>query len=293
VGSAFKKSSDLTVYDKILFWGPPETGKTHAAMTWPGVAHVDTENRGAHFADRFDFLHAEVGSIKELGDVFKEIRSGSLSCETIVTDSYSAIYDKLVIEHSKPADSGKHVTDYPTVNKRISAVRDFAFSIPNMNVIFLAHAKMKYEMVGTSMRPKGIDFNGDATFRYAFDYVFQLQSNGDPRTNPATFIVEKSASPNLKRGDKIVGLDYTKFKSLTATDNFEVHVDAQADDGEPVGPDEIAAINDYAQKRSISNMRVVTITKAVGHTTQLKSLTKGSARKVYALLQREPHRGVA
>ncbi len=280
--SLFRKSSDIPVYDKILVWGPQETGKTHFSFTFPGVAYVDTENRGAHFSDRFDFLHAGTGTIAELGEVFKEIRAGRVPCETVVVDSYSAIYGKLVVEHtSKASQSDKHVTDYTTVNKRIEAVRDFAFSIADKNVIFLAHSKMKYRMDGNQLKPNGFDFVGDPMFRYAFDYVFQLVSNGDPRTKPATFVVEKSASPNLLRGTQIVGLDYAKFKELTTPKRA---VDLNA----PITQEEVDALESFAAEVRIANSLFVDHTKAAsgGRTVALNELTKGEGRKLYKSLLR-------
>lgn len=289
--SAFRKSSDIAVFEKILIWGPPETGKTHFAFTWPGVAHVDTENRGAHFADRFDFLHAGAGTIAELGEVFKEIRAGRVPCETIVVDSYSAIYGKLVVEHTKQAgQSDKHVTDYTTVNKRIEAVRDFAFSIADKNVIFLAHSKMKYRMDGNQLKPNGFDFVGDPMFRYAFDYVFQLTSNGDPRVKPATFVVEKSASPNLPRGTSIVGLDYAKFKELTAPKRVVGDDDAQLSEDQITRIEGVAAEAQLSQADLSEHVRVAT----GGRTADIRALRVGEGRRLHqSLVRARQKQGVA
>jgi hypothetical protein len=217
--SLFRTSeqSATAVYDKILLWGPQYTGKTHTSLGWPSPALVDVETRGAHMADRFTFLHAEPTTVEQVGEVFKEIRGGQIPCETIIVDSYSAIYEKLVVQHTARTDQGKYVTDYVTVNKRIAACRDFAFGIARKNIIFIAHATEKFERQGNNFKKLGIDFVGQQSFRYAFDYVFRLEATGpDPRTSPPRFHVEKSACPSaLPVGKFIAGLDYAKFHALT------------------------------------------------------------------------------
>ena len=210
------KQSSENVVDKILFYGPQFTGKTHTSLTWPKVALVDVETRAAHFAGRVDFMHAEPTTIEEIGQVFKEVRAGRIDCETVIVDSYSAIYEKLVVQHTKGTEQGKYVTDYVTVNKRIAGCRDFAFGMAGKNIIFIAHAIEKYARDGNNFTKRGVDILGQESFRYAFDYIFRLEPTGnDPRVSPPKFIVEKSASVNLKIGQQIVGLNYAKFRELT------------------------------------------------------------------------------
>lgn len=252
--SLFRDSSqisDAEVYDKILFWGPQHSGKTHAALSWPDPAVVDLENRDAHFKDRFRFKLASVPDLETLGKVLKALKAGEIQCSSFVFDSYSAAYEKLTVEHTvaKTRD-GKtsYVTDYTTVNKRDDALREFCFSIHNRNVLFIAHAQQKYDRRGDVFTPKGLDFKGQEKFRFAFDYIFQVVSNGDPRVKPPTFIVEKSASPNLKVGDQLRGLDYAKFIEITRGKQQqntsapplkgEVLADAQATGQLPMGTDE-------------------------------------------------------
>lgn len=217
--SLFRDSSSVSaadIRDKILLWGPQHSGKTHWALGAPSPAVVDLENRDLHFNDRFQFKHAAVSDLDMLAAVLKELKSGALPCESFIFDSYSAAYEKLVVAHTTRTQEGAYVTDYVTVNKRVAAMREFAFSVGNKNIIFIAHASMKFDRKGKVFTPKGLDFVGDPKFRYAFDYVFRLEPTGaDPRVSPANFVVEKSASPNLKVGESLKGLTYAKFFELT------------------------------------------------------------------------------
>lgn len=222
MSSLFKKSETIGaqhLHDKVLFWGPQHTGKTHVSLTWPAPVLVDVETRGAHFAERFKFLHAEVTTTELVGQAFREIQKGGLPCDTIVVDSATAIYYKLIEEHTTRSEKdGKvsYTTDWVTVNRRMLNCMNFVFGLAGKNVIFTAHAGDKLVRQGRDFTKAGTQFVGDQKFRYAFDYVFRMEPTGnDPRTSPAMFIVEKSASPNLKIGDRIKGLDYAKFIELT------------------------------------------------------------------------------
>lgn len=302
--SLFHPSSESAkhVHDKILLWGPPGSGKTHCALTWPEPALIDVETRGAHFADRVSFAHAEPQSIEEIQEVLKELRSGALPCQTFVFDSYSAVYEKLTVAHTKQTPKGDYVTDYVTVNKRIATFREFAFSVARRNVIFIAHQTEKYDRQGNVFTKRGIDFVGDDKFRFAFDFIFRLQPNGkDPSKTPATFHIEKSASPHLAVGQEIRGLDYAKFLALTRKKELrgealadaqtrESHVDHSRDD-EPVGPDEVAAVE--RARAGIDPREFIDIVVAVtGSGSDYKKTSIGKARQIIARL-RDIRKGAA
>lgn len=219
MSSLFKNSESIKpadLHDKILFWGPQHTGKTHTLLSWPLPLLIDVETRAAHFADRFKFLIAECGTIENIAAALKEIQKGNLPCETVGVDSATAIYYKFVEMYTTLNSSSKPITDWVAVNRRMLAFINFVFSIAGKNVIFTAHAGEKLVRQGQDFQRAGLQFVGDQKFRFAFDYVFRMEPTGkDPRTSPVTFHVEKSASPNLKVGDQLRGLDYPKFIQIT------------------------------------------------------------------------------
>lgn len=285
--SLFKPSDAIRpadLHDKILFWGPQHTGKTHVSLTWPGVVLVDVETRGAHFSDRFQFLHAELSTIEQVGQAFREIQKGALPCESIVVDSATAIYYKLIEEHTTRSEKDGRVsftTDWVTVNRRMLNCMNFVFGLAGKNVIFTAHAGDKLVRQGRDFTKAGTQFVGDQKFRYAFDYVFRMEPTGsDPRTSPAAFIVEKSASPNLKIGERIKGLDYAKFISLTRGTaqqkpadpplKGEPLADAQAtgrapipSDAQPILERQVHAIENSCKQFNIGDAQLKTIVREV------------------------------
>lgn len=209
--TAFKRSSETGkhVHNKILIYGPTHTAKTHAALTFPDPALVDVERRGAHFADRFDFYHAQPRTLDELLLVVGELKGGALACGTFIIDSYSVIYEKLVVAHTQTTvNNGKPtaVVDFVSVNRRIAPMREFVFWTGEQDLIVIAHAQQKFDRTGnTFTKRQGLEFLGDDKFRFAFDYIFRTEAIGkDPRIAPIKFHVEKSASPHLKIGDEIV-----------------------------------------------------------------------------------------
>jgi hypothetical protein len=212
----FESSAEAAakVRDKILFYGPMGSGKTHTCLTWPNPLLVDVETRGAHFGDRFDFKRAAPPSFEKMLDVFKAIRAGNpdAASDSLILDSYSIIYEKLVVAYTSISDKGNVTTDYASVNRRLAAVREFTMSIDSKNVLLIAHAIEKFARKGNEYTSKGWSYLGDEKFRYALDFIFRVEPTGnDPRTSPPKFHVEKSASQYVKVGDHTTGLDYEKF----------------------------------------------------------------------------------
>ncbi len=288
--SLFKDSGQITdadVFDKILFWGPNGVGKTHTAMTWPDPVFVDREGgRAAHFRDRFHFMHFAPTSLSDVAAAFKELRAPSAPGKTVVTDSASAIYADLVVEHTSRTENGKYVTDWVTVNRRFGACLDFAFGVTAKNVIFTAHQATKLVRQGRDFRADGLKFIGDEKFRYAFDYIFRLESKGDPRVAPPIFHVEKSAAPDLKVGQQIQGLDYARFIALTRQKKAEPPplkgeqlADAQARGDVPTRGEllarTIAKIGELVAQYAIAQTQIAAVVKYVtrGKQTDYTTIT--------------------
>lgn len=263
--------------NKIFFWGPQGAGKTHTAMTWPEPIFVDREGgRALHFRDRFQFKHFAPTTLEQLAEAFKELRSGAVPGKTVVTDSGSAIYQDLVQQHTTRTDSGAYVTDWVTVNRRFLACLNFAFGIVDKNVIFTGHAATKLVRTGRDFKAEGLKFIGDDRFRYAFDYIFRIEPKGDPRVTPALFHVEKSASPALKIGDVIQGLDYAKFVKITRPDPA-------------LSTAQLSLIRELAKRLDIDGSRYVDFIKAAtgGRTTVDGELTSHEAERAEKSLRRK------
>jgi hypothetical protein len=287
--SLFKPSAETgkQLVSKILFWGPQGAGKTHTALSWPSPALVDVETRGRNFAARqqeFSFEHAEIGSLEQLAAVFKELRDGSMASETVVVDSASAIYYRFVEEHTKRTSSGSFVTDWVTVNRRFLACMNFAFSVAGKNVIFTAHAATKLERNGNDFRATGLKFVGDDRFRFAFDYIFRIEPKGDPAKVPAVFHVEKTASPHLKLGAAIQGLDYPKFCEITRGAALQPPAAGEADS--TLTGAQYDAIEALAHELKLGQMQLADVLKRCGtHTPIYGKLTSAEAVRVIRALE--------
>lgn len=219
--SRFRSSAALVAETprlKVLVWGMPGVGKTHFGMTFPTPAVIDFENRARAFAGRFEFDHAAVGSLAELAEALKEVRT--LPNETIVIDSASAIYKAFERAHTgvpkRDGTVNEGETDYVTVNKRFAALISFAFA-SDKNVVFTAHTQEKMQREGRDFKKLGANFTGDQRLRYALDYIFRMEPTGvNPATHPPRFTCEKSSSPNIVVGEAIIGLTYASLVARIA-----------------------------------------------------------------------------
>src|SRR6202044_642164 len=136
----------------------------------------------------------EIGSLEDLANAFKEIKAGTLRCESVVVDSGSAVYTSLVEEHTSRTNTGAYVTDWVTVNRRFLKCLNFVFGITGRNVIFTAHAATKLIREGRDFRTAGLKFVGDERFRFGFDYILRIEPKGDPTKTPSLFHIEKTSS---------------------------------------------------------------------------------------------------
>lgn len=286
--SLFRPSSETAkVFTaKVFLWGGWGAGKSHFGLSAPKPALLDVENRGASFAIRpeFKFVHAPILNLTALGEAFKEIRSGSISCESIVWDSSSATYEQLIEEHTKMASSSNaRVTDWVTVNRRMLSGLNFVFGISGKNVIVTAHGADKLVRQGSDNFTKaGQHFLGDERFRYGFDYVFRLEAKGDPAAGATVFHVEKSASPHIRVGATIPGLTWPKFVSIVNPTTAPVEVAP-----EPITVEQLARVNGLDRHLKLGTMALGDYVKRAssGRTNMPGKLTAVEGDRLIVLLE--------
>lgn len=294
--SLFKPSAETgkKLANKIFAWGPSGAGKTHFALEAERPALLDLENRARTFASRtdsFQFMHAEIDTLEDLGRAFKEIRTGSIPCESIVVDSASAIYYKLVAEHTTRSERGAYVTDWVTVNRRFLDCLNFVFAIAGKTVIFTAHAATKLVRKGRDFEAAGLKFVGDEKFRFGFDYIFRIEPHGDPAKVPATFHVEKSSSPKLPLGAAIKGLTYAKFVEMTSSavatpSQPQLSRPALLDDGKPITPEQLARIDVLTRELQRGQMEIADDVKRITRRTPVReSMTAAEASRLIAVYE--------
>lgn len=278
----------VQTHDKVLIWGPTHTGKTHLLLQLAPepLAVADIENRALHFADRFNFLHSPVPNPAALAAVLTELRAGKLECESVAFDSLSAAWDSLVVIHTNELG----ITDWVTVKRRFLKLQDFVMSVHDKNVFLTAHAIQKYTRSGKDFQGAGVDFVGDnKKFRYSLDYIIRLEPTGpDPRTSAPVAIFEKSASPNIKIGDKHRGLDRESFAWLKKGEPKMISTpppEAQ----QPISDERIGAIESLAVELKLEGSRLVELIKGAsnGRTIVLRELTELEGKRAeHALTKR-------
>lgn len=308
--SRFAPSTETSkkVVEKILIYGPPHTSKTHAALGFPKPAIIDVENRAGHFAigERFKFMHAQPRTMANILDILDEAKTGELQCKSIIIDSYSAIHEKLVAQHTRSWKDNEGqmqaVTDYATVNRRIAPVREFIFQAVDEHLIVIAHQQQKFDRVGKVFNArKKVEFQGDDKFRFAFDYIFRTQPTGDdPKVSPVQFIVDsKSASPRLKIGDVILVRPgesfYDLFRARTGLGETKPPATQQvaapspaAAPAAPVGPvtqEQIDAIEVAVGRLHLPQMELASLVKHISRgTPHYRQLSSAHAQRLVVVL---------
>jgi AAA domain len=289
--SLFKASSETAKdpVSKILLWGPPGAGKTHFALSAPKPALIDVETRGRSFAVRqteFNFVHAEAPMLADFAEAVREVRSGKIDCESVVVDSGSAIYLKLVEEHTKPTGDGAYVTDWVTVNRRFLSCLNFVFSIAGRNVLFTMHAATKLVREGRSFRAAGLHFIGDERFRFGFDYIFRLDPQGkDPAKT--LFHVEKTSSPALTVGDAVPGLTWNQFRDVTGPKKPVPPQRSSMAAAAPASPDTLRVIDRLAVELGYGDLEIGALVRGITshRTASVRDLSKDEQLRLQRMLQ--------
>jgi len=179
---------------KILLFGEAGAGKTTAAIHFPRPIIIDTE-RGCEQSEYSALLDKQEGAIYQTAD-FNEIRNEikALLCEnhpykTLIIDPITIVWDELVnaAERKMDAKFGRH---FALANKQFKELMNLILRL-DMNVIFTAHTKDKYD---EKMTVTDTVADGYKKLPYFFDLVLEIKIINNQRMA----CVRKSRIANFK-----------------------------------------------------------------------------------------------
>jgi hypothetical protein len=213
--SFFQPASKSERWLKVLLTGSYGTGKTRAALSFPGpIAVIDLEGGTALYEGSFDVLRT-----KDLRRIEQAIDSLANSAyKTVVIDPITVIYSLLqdaaqsLVErrnnNQSTMDTGKALTprEWGLIKREYNALVTKLINLP-MHVVLVAREKDLYEGTGDNMRKIGVQADTEKGTPYLADFVLHMMTEAAPGGKGDTFYctVEKSRSAMLPKGQRLTG----------------------------------------------------------------------------------------
>jgi hypothetical protein len=184
-----KKPSTVEKRFKALFYGPPGSGKTTAAIQFPKPYLIDTE-RGAENDQYVKALEASGGAYfatNDPDDMIAEVRAllgEPHPYRTLIIDPLTVIYNDLLDKAAEEVgtDFGKHKGP---ANRKIKHLLNLLLRL-DMNVLITSHAKPKWVRTkdakgkDTAVQ-EGVTFDCYDGLDYLFDLVIEVGRRGKDR----------------------------------------------------------------------------------------------------------------
>lgn len=166
---------------KVLLYGTSGSGKTFAALTFPGVAVIDTEAGSDLYAGRPGIPAFSVLRARTLTDVENAVRfiqqDNGKTFQTLVIDSITVLYNVQMEATARGAKNGEMgYREWAKVNNRMKAIYTSLINLP-VHVIVIARETTEYETVNGELRKSGVKPDADKSLVYNFDFVVRMNSD--------------------------------------------------------------------------------------------------------------------
>jgi hypothetical protein len=205
----FKPAAQTARYLKVLLFGGPGSGKTRAALSFPGCAVVDAEGGTTLYRGRpgiAPFLVMDAKTLSELESAvdFIEADKGK-SVKTLVIDPISVFYK---VQREATAKTNKRgemgFREWGKLNMRMGTLYTRLTNLP-CHVVVIARETTEYEGTGDDMRRVGMKPDSDGQMAYIFDFVVHLQADHTGR-------VVKSRGAELGEGQRLKSVSWETFE---------------------------------------------------------------------------------
>lgn len=197
MGLRAKKPAAIKPRLKALFYGNAGAGKTTAAISFPNIYLIDTEQGAIHrqYIKRLEESNGAVFQTTDFDELLHEVKAlltEKHDYKTLVIDPLTILYNDLLDKAAAKVgtDFGRH---YGEANKKIKHLLMLLTRL-DMNVIITSHAKNEY---GQNLAVLGSTFDCYKKLDYLFDLVFEIQKRGKERVG----IVKKTRLEEFPDGD--------------------------------------------------------------------------------------------
>ena len=198
----FVKAQPVRRRFKVAISGIWKTGKTRAALSFPGPAVIDTHRGTDLYDDKYDFhvTHVDtyLGVGEEIGWLQKNAKEKGI--ETLVIDDISTIYDDLIGEVSawRASKSGSTAPlnqgDWGIIKRRWKGFLKLLLRI-DLNVVLVTREKDEYEETtntkGEEVRKKtgNTVMDVDRQTAYLFDFILHLYTEDNKKKGVSNHFV--------------------------------------------------------------------------------------------------------
>jgi hypothetical protein len=197
---------------KILIYGPPGSGKTRAALTFPKAALIDAEGgtelyRGRPGVPSFHVLDSKSVTDLERAIAFIEQDAGK-TYETLIIDPISVFYDVQKAAAEQTSKSGAlGYREWSQINTRMKRVYNSLTNLP-VHVIVLARESAEYASKGSNLEKVGTKPDSDKAIDYIFDFVLRMDTDHSAE-------VRKTRGITLGKNGRLDKVDWSVFEPVS------------------------------------------------------------------------------
>lgn len=177
--SLFKPATAKGRKGKILLYGPPDCGKTVAALTGERCAVIDGERGTILYADQVNVKPFQVTYTTDpdvLMNAINEIKEDNgRNFSTLVIDPITVFIDKMKGTHIQTVRFGMSLRydQRAEINERMKPIYTALADLP-VHLICTARQVIDYEVSGKSLIKSGVKPDIDRSGEYLFDYIIRI-----------------------------------------------------------------------------------------------------------------------
>ncbi|HEX6607898.1 MAG TPA: AAA family ATPase [Chloroflexia bacterium] len=249
MSSLFQPAAKTQRYLKVLLHGVPGTGKTVAALSFPGpLAVIDLEGGTALYDGDWAVLRTK--DLRKIEAAIDEL-GRSQTYHTVVVDPLTVLWQVLqdagqgLVDKRRgdSLESGQALSprEWGIIKRRYNSILTRLINLP-LHVVLIARDTDLYEGKGDALTKVGTKADVEKSTAYVADFVLWCQATGGEGRAQFSAVVEKSRSPLLPIGQRLTGYAADPTTGLYAK-HFAAIAGAHTT-GQRVALDEDAAVHD-------------------------------------------------
>jgi hypothetical protein len=190
---------------KVLLWGPPDSGKTMAALSFPKVALIDTEGKAAIYArQNIQFARMPAANFADVHRALDFLAAdGGKTYQTLVIDSISVPYKTALAQAESASNRPLLPLERARINRQCDALYA-RFAVMPLHVVVIAHEATEYETRGNALVEVGTKIDAGGSIEYHFDIGVRMRPD-------YTGQITRETGGFIKKGQVFKKVEYAIF----------------------------------------------------------------------------------